>query len=62
FRGVESILEDSFHCRGGRYPLWGGEVMLKEYGVRWAVSTNLAIIAIAILVGGTINHLLRLFV
>jgi ferrous iron transport protein B len=37
-------------------------VMLKEYGVRWAVSTNLAIIAIAILVGGTINHLLRLFV
>ncbi|MBF0097060.1 MAG: ferrous iron transporter B [Magnetococcales bacterium] len=37
-------------------------VMLKEYGVRWAVSTNLAIIAIAVLVGGAVNHLLRLFV
>ncbi|MBF0610642.1 MAG: ferrous iron transporter B [Magnetococcales bacterium] len=35
-------------------------VMIKEFGSRWAVVTNLAIIAIAILVGGLVNTLLTL--
>jgi ferrous iron transport protein B len=35
-------------------------VMIKELGTRWAVSINLAIIAIAILVGGLVDFLLRL--
>lgn len=35
-------------------------VMIKEFGMRWAVATNLAIIAIAILVGGVVNGLLSL--
>ncbi|NGZ28477.1 MAG: ferrous iron transport protein B, partial [Magnetococcales bacterium] len=33
-------------------------VMIKEFGGRWAISTNLAIIGIAILVGGLVNALL----
>jgi ferrous iron transport protein B len=35
-------------------------VMLKELGVRWAISLNIAIIAIAIIVGGVVNFLIRL--
>ena len=34
-------------------------VMIKELGARWAISINLAIIAIAILVGGLVNFMLR---
>ncbi len=35
-------------------------VMLKELGAKWAVSMNLFIIAIAVLVGGLVNFLIRL--
>ncbi|MBF0283520.1 MAG: ferrous iron transport protein B [Magnetococcales bacterium] len=35
-------------------------VMIKEFGARWAVATNLGIVAIAIGVGGVVNHLMRL--
>ncbi|MEO5330516.1 MAG: ferrous iron transporter B [Magnetococcus sp. YQC-5] len=35
-------------------------MMIRELGARWAVSMNLAIITIAILVGGVLNHVLRL--
>jgi ferrous iron transport protein B len=35
-------------------------VMIKELGSRWAISLNIAIITIAILVGGLVNFLIRL--
>lgn len=35
-------------------------VMIKELGIHWAISMNLAIIAIAILVGGLVDFLIRL--
>ncbi len=35
--------------------------MLREFGLRWAITSNLAIIAIAILVGGIVRALLFLF-
>jgi len=35
-------------------------VMMKELGIRWAVSINLFIIAVAILVGGIVNQLIRM--
>ena len=35
--------------------------MLREFGARWAISSNLAIIAIAIIVGGLVHFLLSLF-
>ncbi len=35
-------------------------VMIKEFGARWAVSINILIIVIAILVGGLVNYLIRL--
>jgi ferrous iron transport protein B len=35
-------------------------VMIKELGTRWAISLNILIIAIAILVGGLVNFLIRL--
>lgn len=35
-------------------------VMIKELGARWAVSLNILIIAIAILVGGLVNYVIRL--
>ncbi len=36
-------------------------VMIKELGLRWALSINASIILIAILVGGLLNSLIRLF-
>ncbi len=36
-------------------------VMIKELGSRWAISMNIFIIAIAILVGGLVNFLIRLW-
>ena len=35
-------------------------VMVKELGLRWAISLNIVIIVIAILVGGLVNFLIRL--
>ncbi|KPK02482.1 MAG: hypothetical protein AMK71_02070 [Nitrospira bacterium SG8_35_4] len=35
-------------------------VMLKELGSRWAISLNIAIIAIAVIVGGLVNFLIRI--
>ncbi len=35
--------------------------MLREFGARWAIASNLAIVAIAILVGGLVHTLLSLF-
>ncbi|MBF0399464.1 MAG: ferrous iron transport protein B [Magnetococcales bacterium] len=35
-------------------------VMIKELGARWAISINLGIVAIAILVGGLVDFLIRL--
>lgn len=35
-------------------------VMIKEFGARWAITTNLAIIGLAILMGGAVNALLRM--
>jgi len=37
-------------------------IMIKEYGLRWGIVTNLAIIVIAFLVGGMVNYSLRLFI
>ncbi|CAK0772740.1 Ferrous iron transport protein B [Gammaproteobacteria bacterium] len=37
-------------------------IMIKEYGLRWGIVANLAIVAIAFLVGGAVNYLLRLFI
>ncbi|MEO5369329.1 MAG: ferrous iron transport protein B [Magnetococcus sp. DMHC-1] len=37
-------------------------MMVKEVGLRWAVAMNLAIIVIAVLVGGLVNQVLRLHV
>jgi|GEM_PF-493350 len=37
-------------------------IMIKEYGLRWGISINLAIIAIAFLVGGMVNYSMRLWV
>ena len=36
-------------------------VMVKELGMRWAVAINTSIIFIAILVGGALNYVLRIF-
>jgi ferrous iron transport protein B len=36
-------------------------VMFKELGARWAVAMNVAIIVIAVLVGGIVNYLIRQF-
>ena len=36
-------------------------VMIKELGARWAIAMNVAIIVIAVLVGGAVNYFVRLF-